>query len=70
MVTIQFKTKIKNGVIQIPKKYQGRFNDNVSVILRVESKKAATMNYLDTLLANPVKVKKIHPLTREQIYAR
>jgi len=70
MVTIQFKTKIKNGVIQIPKKYQGKFNDSVRVILRVESKKNAPVNYLDQLIANPVKVKNFHHLTREQIYAR
>ena len=70
MVTVQFKTKIKNGVIQIPKKYQGKFNDNVRVILKVENKKAASINYLDKLMANPVKVKKFHHLTREQIYVR
>ena len=70
MVTIQFKTKIKNGVIQIPKKYQGRFNDNVRVILRIENKKAASVNYLDKLMANPVKVKNFRRLTREQIYVR
>ncbi len=70
MVTVQFKTKIKNGVIQIPKKYQGKFNDNVRVILRVESKKAVTLNYLDKLMANPVKVKNFTRLTREQIYFR
>jgi len=70
MVTIQFKTKIKNGVIQIPKKYQGRFNDNVRVILKIENKKAVSVNYLDKLMANPVKVKNFRRLTREQIYVR
>ena len=70
MVTVQFKTKIKNGVIQIPKKYQGKFNDNVRVILRVESKKNAAVNYLDKLMAAPIKVKNFRRLTREQIYAR
>lgn len=70
MVTVQFQTKIKNGIIQIPKKYCGKFNDNVRVILRVESKKNMTANYLDKLMANPVKVKNFNRLTREQIYAR
>lgn len=70
MVTVQFKTKIKNGVIQIPKKYHGKFNDNVRVILKVEDKKGASVNYLDKLMANPVKLKKFHHLTREQIYVR
>lgn len=70
MVTIQFKTKIKNGVIQIPKKYQGKFNDNVRVILRVEGKKTKSANFLDKLMANPVRVKNFRHLTRDQIYAR
>ena len=70
MVTVQFKTKIKNGVIQIPKKYQGKLQENVRVILRVEGKKSTSGNFLDKLLDNPVKVKKFRRLTREQIYAR
>lgn len=70
MVTVQFETKVKNGVIQIPKKYQGKFNDNVRVILKVEAKKTAANNYLDQLMANPVKVKNFKHLTREQIYVR
>jgi len=71
MVTVQFKTKIKNGIIQVPKKYQGKFNADVRVILKVVSgKKNKAANYLDGLMANPVKVKKFHRLTREQIYVR
>ena len=70
MVTVQFKTKIKNGVILIPKKYQGKLKDNVRVTLQIENRKVKTKNYLDTLLAHPVKVKNFRPLTREQVYAR
>jgi hypothetical protein len=70
MVTVQFQTKVKNGIIHIPKKYQGKFNDNVRVILRVENKKTTSANYLDMLMARPVKVKNFQRLTREQIYAR
>jgi len=70
MFTVQFETKVKNGVIQIPKKYQGKFSDHVRVILKVEAKKDAANNYLDYLMANPVKVKNSKHLTREQIYVR
>ena len=70
MVTVQFKSKIKNGVIEIPSKYKGKLRDNVRVILRAETRKGKSKNYLDTLLAHPVKVKKFSHLTREQIYAR
>lgn len=70
MVIVQFKTKIKNGVIIIPKKYQNKLKENVRVILRVENKKKLPVNYLDLLMANPIKVHNFNFLTREQIYAR
>lgn len=67
MVTVQFKSKIKNGVIEFPSKYKGKLRENVRVTLRAETRKGKSKNYLDTLLAHPVKVKKFSPLTREQI---
>jgi hypothetical protein len=70
METVQFKTKIKNGIIEVPKKYQGKFKDSVRVILITESSKAKAANYLDELMAHPVRVKKFHPLTREEAHAR
>ena len=70
METVQFKTKIKNGVIEIPKKYQGIFKDSVRVILVAESAKAKAINYLDELMAHPLKVKGFRPLTREEAHAR
>ncbi|MDO9129831.1 MAG: hypothetical protein Q7U34_08195 [Anaerolineales bacterium] len=70
METVQFKTRIKNGVIEVPKKYQGKFKDNVSVILVAESSKVKAANYLDELMAHPLKVKGFHPLTREEAHAR
>jgi len=70
METVQFKTKIKNGVIEIPKKYQGKFKDSVRVILVAESSKAKAADYLDELMAHPLKVKGFRPLTREEAHAR
>ena len=70
METVQFKTKIKNGVIEVPKKYQKKFKDNVRVILVAESSKAKAVNYLDDLMAHPLKVKGFQPLTREEAHAR
>ncbi len=70
MITVQFRTKIKNGVIRIPKRYQGMFNDDVWVTLEVENKTDVGMNYLDELMAHPVKLEKFRRLTREQIYVR
>ena len=70
MVTVQFKSKIKNGVIEVPKKYQGKLRDDVRVTLKAETPRGKSKNYLDRLIAHPVKVKKFSPMTREQIYAR
>ena len=70
MVTIQFKSKIKNGVIEVPRKYQGKLRDNIRVILKAETPKGKSKNYLDTLIAHPIKVKNFNPLTRDQVYAR
>jgi hypothetical protein len=70
METVQFKTKIKNGVIEVPKKYQGKFKDNVRVILVAESSKAKAANYLDELMAHPLKVKGFRPLTKEEAHAK
>jgi len=70
METVQFKTKIKNGGIEVPKKYQGKFKDNVRVILVAESSKAKAADYLDELMAHSLKVKGFRPLTREEAHAR
>jgi hypothetical protein len=70
MVTVQFQAKVKDGAIQIPRKYQGRFSEHVRVILKAEVKKGSAHNYLDSLMANPVKAKNFKILTRDQIYAR
>ena len=70
METVQFKARIKNGVIEVPKKYQGKFKDKVRVILVAESSKAKAADYLDELMAHPLKVKGFRPLTREETHAR
>jgi hypothetical protein len=70
METVQFRTRIKNGIIEVPKKYQKKFKDNVRVILVAESTKAKAANYLDELMAHPRIVKGFRPLTREEAHAR
>ncbi len=70
METVQFKTRIKNGVIEIPKKYQEKFKDNVRVILVAESSRTKAADYLDELMAHPLKVTGFRPLTRDEAHAR
>lgn len=70
METVQFSAKIKNGIIEVPKKYQRKFKDNVRVILVAESTKTKAEKYLDELMAHPLKLKGFRPLTREEAHAR
>jgi hypothetical protein len=69
MEAIEFKTKIRNGTIQIPKKFKQRTGNTVKVIIISEqgTKKA---DIIDKLLANPIKSKDFSPFLREEIYER
>jgi hypothetical protein len=69
MEAIEFKTKIKNGTIRIPKKYKQKTGTNVKVIIISEQ---GTMQHdiIDKLLANPIKLKDFSPYLREEIYER
>jgi hypothetical protein len=70
METIQFKTKIKNGIIEVPKEYQGKFKDNVRVTLVSEGSKTEAGDYLDELMAHPLKAIGFRPLSREEAHDR
>ena len=70
METIQFKTKVKNGVIEIPAKYKGKVKDNVRVIVITDEKKKGKSDIIDELMAHPLKIKGFKPLTREEAHAR
>ena len=69
MEAIEFKSKIKNGIIQIPKKYKQKMGNTVKVIVITE-KKAKQADIIDNLLSNPIKSKDFSPFLREEIYER
>ncbi len=69
MEAIEFKAKIKNGIIQIPEKYKQKIGNTVKVILITE-KKAKQTDIIDKLLANPIKSRDFSPFSREEIYER
>ena len=69
MEAIEFKSKIKNGVILIPEKYKQKIGNTVKVIVITE-KKTNRSDIIDKLLANPIKTKNFSPLSREKIYER
>lgn len=69
METIEFKAKIKNGVIAIPEKYKQKMSSVVKVILITE-KKSKQIDIIDNMLQNPIKLNKFSPFPREEIYER
>jgi len=69
MEAIEFKSRIKNGIIQIPEKYKQKISNTVKVIVITE-KKAKQTDIIDKLLANPIKSKDFSPFSREEIYER
>ena len=69
MYAVEFQANVKNGIIEIPEEYREHFIENVHVILLVEGKES-TVNIIDTLLEEPLKVKNFAPLKREDVYER
>ncbi len=69
MEAIEFKTKIKNGTIRIPKKYKQKTGTNVKVII-ISEQGTRQADIIDKLLANPIKSKGFSPFLREEIYER
>jgi hypothetical protein len=67
MYAVKFRTKVKNGTIEIPEVYRDRFKERVRVVLLVEEE-SVTANLIDELLQHPLKVTDFKPLTREEIY--
>jgi len=70
MESIEFHTKIKNGVIKVPPKYRKKFKDTVRVILVAEGKEVHPANLIEELMAHPLKVKPFRALSREEAHAR
>jgi hypothetical protein len=69
MEAIEFKTKIKNGTIRIPKKYKEKIGNTVKVII-ISEQREKQADIIDELLKNPIKLKDFSPYLREEIYER
>ncbi len=70
MNAIEFQATVKDGIIKVPRKYLRDLSTRVRVILLAEESPKSTVNFIDHLLAHPVRVQDFSPLKREQIYAR
>ena len=69
MEAFEFKTKIKNGIIQVPQKYTRKVGSTVKVII-LSDQKPKHSDIVEELLKNPVKVPDFKPLSRDDIYER
>jgi hypothetical protein len=69
MEVIEFKSKIKNGIIRIPEKYKQKTGNTVKVII-ISEKVTRQADIIDKLLANPIKSEDFSPFSREEIYER
>ena len=69
MEAIEFKTKIKNGMIHVPRKYVQKIGSSVRVIILSDSSQQED-NAIDELLRNPIRLDSFTPFTREEVYDR
>ena len=69
MEAFEFKTKIKNGIIQIPQKYTQKIGKTVKVII-FSDHKPKHYDIVDELLKHSIKVVNFKPLSRDEIYER
>ena len=69
MEAIEFKTRIRDGVIRIPEKYREKTGNTVKVIL-ISEQGAKHPDIIDKLLEYPLKTEDFSPFLREEIYER
>jgi hypothetical protein len=74
MYTIEFQTKIENGTIRVPKKVRQRLqeqggDEQVRVIIQISGQQPR-VDYIDRLLANPIRDEGFVPLGREEAHER
>lgn len=74
MSTIEFQTKIKNGMIEIPEAYRQELLDfemvEVTVKRVVKKKRISQTGIIARLIKNPILVENFKPLTREEAHDR
>lgn len=70
MYAVEFRTKVKNGVIKIPEKYMKKLKYSVKVILLTEDTDDTTCDMIENLLKSPLKIPDFRPFKREEIYDR
>lgn len=80
MYAIEFLTKIKNGIIEIPQEYRKRLqqedaDSDIRVILLTKERAPVEQpdtdkDFIEYLLSNPLQVSNFSPLNRDELHAR
>lgn len=70
MQAIEFKTKIKKGMIIIPEKYRKILKENVKVIVLTEENETRPSDIIENLMESPLKIRNFKPINRDDIYDR
>ncbi len=70
MYAIEFKAKIKNGMIEIPEKFREKLKDNMKINVLTEYVTDTSSDIIDELLESPMKINDFKPYKREIIYDR
>ena len=69
--TLEFKAKIKQGVIEIPEEYKSNFLEGIEVKIIIASEEEKPKKRLmDELAENPISVKGWTKPTRDEIHER
>jgi hypothetical protein len=70
MYAIEFRTRIRDGIIEIPKEYRDKLKENVKVIILSEEHEEAGLSMVDELLKSPLELHDFKPFSRDEIYER
>ena len=70
MYAVEFKAKIKDGLIMIPHRFRDCVKENVKVIILSEDKAVKSHDIIGKLLESPLEIADYTPLAREEIYER
>ncbi|QTA91793.1 hypothetical protein [Desulfonema magnum] len=70
MYAVEFRTKVTDGIIQIPEKYRKKIKNNVRVILLAEDSADTTSDIIEDILESPLKLPDFRSFKREEIYDR
>jgi hypothetical protein len=75
MYAVEFKARVRDGAISVPRKYRNILTDTVKVIIMKvdvsEQPEILTeMTAIDRLLAAPLRITEFRPFTRDEVYER